>query len=183
MAYDFTVFKKNTKGVVEWLKKELSTIRTSRATASLLDAVVVDAYGAKMPIAQVASMSTEDARTLRVAPWDASLVKAIEKAISLANLGVSVTADDQGIRVHFPELTGERRAMLGKLAKERLEQARITLRVERDKVWTDVQEKERAGEIPTDDKFHAKEGLQKIMDETHAVFEDMNERKQKEILS
>ncbi len=183
MTYDFTAFKKSTKSVEEWLQKEFLSIRTGRASASLLDGVVVDAYGAKMPIMQVASMAAEDARTLRVAPWDATQIKNIEKAITFANLGVSVSVDDRGIRVHFPELTGDRRAMLAKLAKERLEQSRITLRQERDKVWTEIQEKERAGEIPEDDKFQAKEVLQKIMDETHARLEEMTERKEKEISS
>jgi ribosome recycling factor len=171
------------KGVEEWLQKEFSTIRTSRATASLLDGVFVDAYGTKMPIMQVASMASEDARTLRVAPWDATQIKAIEKAITAANLGVSVSADDQGIRVHFPELTGERRQMLVKLAKERFEDSRITLRVERDKVWNDIQDKERAGIISEDMKFQAKDVLQKIMDETNKHLEEMTEKKEKEILT
>ncbi|TSC62466.1 MAG: ribosome recycling factor [Parcubacteria group bacterium Gr01-1014_48] len=183
MAYDFAQFKKSVKGVEEWLQKEFSTIRTSRASPSLLDGVFVDAYGTKMPIMQVASMASEDARTLRVAPWDMTQVKAIEKAITVANLGVSVSVDDHGIRVHFPELTGERRAMLAKLAKERLEQARITLRQERDKVWNDIQDKEHAGSIPEDVKFQAKDALQKIMDETNKRLEEMTEKKEKEILS
>ncbi len=181
MAYDFSVFKKSTKGVEEWLQKEFLTIRTSRATASLLDGVFVDAYGTKMPIMQVASMASEDARTLRVAPWDSTQIKAIEKAITAANLGVSVTVDDQGIRVHFPELTGERRLMLAKLAKDRFEQSRITLRQERDKIWNEIQDKERDGIITEDVKFKAKEELQKIIDETNKHLEEMTEKKEKEI--
>ena len=183
MTYDFSHFKKSVKDVEEWLKREFATIRTSRATPSLLDSVFVEAYGTKMPLVQVAGITPEDARTLRVAPWDVSQVKHIEKAITLENLGVSVSVDNQGIRVHFPELTGERRHMLIKHAKEKSEQSRITLRVERDKVWTDIQEKERAGEIPEDVKFQAKDALQKIMDETNAHLEEMMERKEKEISS
>lgn len=183
MAYDFTQFRKSVTGVEEWLQKEFTSIRTSRATPSLLDGVFIEAYGTKMPITQVASMASEDARTLRVAPWDATQVKAIEKAITVANLGVSVSVDDHGIRVHFPELTGERRQMLVKLAKERFEQSRITLRQERDKVWNDIQEKERDAVITEDAKFQAKDVLQKIMDETNKHLEEMTEKKEKEILS
>ena len=89
MTYDFTAFKKSTKSVEEWLQKEFLSIRTGRASASLLDGVVVDAYGAKMPIMQVASMAAEDARTLRVAPWDATQIKNIEKALRSAEASLS----------------------------------------------------------------------------------------------
>jgi len=183
MTYSFVPFKKSAADVLEWLRKEFSGIRTGRATPSLLDGVMVDAYGAKMPIMQVASMTTEDARTLRVAPWDKGQVKGIEKAITFANLGVSVSVDDQGIRVHFPELTSERRQGLIKIAKERCEQARISLRIERDKVWSDIQEQEHTGTVTEDAKFVAKEELQKIIDATHAELEKMLERMQEEIMS
>lgn len=183
MAYNFTPFKKSVSDIEDWLKKELGGIRTGRATPRLLDGIMIDAYGTKISPTQVASMVAEDARTLRVVPWDKGQVKAIEKAITVANLGVSVSVDDAGIRVHFPELTSEGRQNLVKIAKERSEQARISLRVERDKVWSDVQEQERTGTITEDVKFTAKEELQKITDETNKHLEEIIEKKEKEIMS
>lgn len=183
MPYNFAPFKKSIIEVETWLQKEFAGIRTGRATPSLLDGVNVEAYGSKMSLPQIASMATEDARTLRVAPWDRSQVKAIEKAITLANLGVSVSVDEQGLRVHFPELTSERRQALVKIAKERSEQARISLRVERDKVWSTIQDEERAGALSEDVKFVAKDELQRMVDAAHETFDAMLKRKHNEIMS
>src|SRR4051812_40589555 len=101
MNYDFSNLKKRAKDIEEWLKKEQNQIRTGRATPALLDGITADVYGAKTPIAQVGSMSTEDPRTLRLSVWDASQIKSIEKAIVAANLGVSVAVDEKGIRISF----------------------------------------------------------------------------------
>ena len=111
MAYDFKKLKENIKGVEEWLKKEYSGLRTGIASPSILDGVVVEVYGSRMPINQLANIGIEDARVIRITPWDKSQAKAIEKAITLANLNVSVGIDDKGVRIFFPELTGERRTL------------------------------------------------------------------------
>src|SRR3989338_2838561 len=110
MAYDFSKLKTNIKETEEWLARELSGVRTGRATPALLDAVKPEAYGTRTPLRELASVSVEDARTLRVIPWDNTILKIIEKGIIDANLGVGVATDDQGLRVSFPELTSERRA-------------------------------------------------------------------------
>ena len=136
-----------------------------------------------MPISQVASLSTEDARTLRITPWDASQVKEIERAITLANLGVSSAVDDKGLRVFFPELTSERREQLLKISKQKLEEARVALRGERDKVWSDIQAKEKDGKLSEDEKFRAKDEMQKLVDEGNKKLEELAERKEKEISS
>ena len=183
MAYDFKQLKTNIAATHEWLVKEMSGIRTGRATPTLLDGVQVEAYGARMPISQVASLSTEDARTLRITPWDASQVKEIERAITLANLGVSSAVDDKGLRVFFPELTSERREQLLKISKQKLEEARVALRGERDKVWSDIQAKEKDGKLSEDEKFRAKDEMQKLIDEGNKKLEELAERKEKEISS
>ncbi len=183
MAYDFKQLKTNIAATHEWLVKEMSGIRTGRATPTLLDGVQVEAYGARMPISQVASLSTEDARTLRITPWDASQVKEIERAITLANLGVSSAVDDKGLRVFFPELTSERREQLLKISKQKLEEARVALRGERDKVWSDIQAKEKDGKLSEDEKFRAKDEMQKLVDEGNKKLEELAERKEKEISS
>src|SRR3989344_9301668 len=143
MAYDFKPFEKKIAEIVERLGKELSGVRTGRAAPAILDGVQVESYGTRLPLNQVANIAIEDARTLRVAPWDMGNVKEVERAITSANLGLSVGADERGVRVFFPELTQERRTALVKLAKERVEEARTALRVARDDVWSHIQKLER----------------------------------------
>jgi ribosome recycling factor len=181
MAYNFSPLKAKVTETEEWLKKEYQGIRTGRATPTLLDSIQVESYGSRMPLKQVGAISVEDARTLRVSPWDATQVKVIEKAIADANLGVGVSADDKGVRVTFPELTSERRDGLIKLSKDRLEHARVSLRNERDDVWNDIQEKEREGEISEDEKFRYKEEMQKMVDGGNERLDLLFKRKEEEI--
>lgn len=181
MAYDNTTFEKRTSDTVEWLTKEFTSIRTGRATPTLLDSVQFDSYGARMPIVQAGSVGIENARTIRVVPWNQDQLQDIEKAINGANLGVSVVADDKGLRVMFPELTSERRGQLLRLAKTKLEDARVSLRKERDTVIRDLENDEKAGEISKDEKFRAKEEIQKKIDEINKVLEDMFTKKETEI--
>ena len=181
MAYDFKPLEKRIADITERLGRELSGVRTGRAAPAILDGIMVESYGTRVPINQVATVSVEDARVLRIAPWDASLSKEIEKAITMANLGLSVGADEKGVRVFFPELTSERRATMVKLAKEKVEDARASLRGARDDVWSDIQKKERDGDIPEDDKFRFKDEMQKRVDAANAAFDDALARKEKEI--
>lgn len=183
MAYDFSNLKQKIKDTEEWLIKEYQNVRTGRATPALLDGVQVDSYGAMVPINQVANIGVEDARTLRITPWDVSQVKEIEKAIVNKNLGVSVSSDEKGIRTSFPELTEESRNMLIKIVKEKLEDARISLRSERDEVWSGIQKLEKDKEIGEDDKFSYKDGMQKFIDEGIWKLERIAARKEKEIVS
>ncbi len=182
MAYNFTPFKQGIKEVEEWLKKELSGIRTGKASPALLDIVKVEVYGSFMPINQVASVNLEDARSIRITPWDVSQVKPIEKAITASNLGLSVTVDDKGLRVIFPELTTERRSDLMKVVKQKLEDARKSVRLEREKVMNDVEKKEKEGGMGEDEKFRIKGDVQKIVDETNKNLESLFEKKEKEII-
>lgn len=181
MSYDFSKFKNETLEVEKWLSKEFSTIRTGMASPTLLDGVRVESYGSFLPVNQVANVGTEDARTIRISPWDTSQIKDIEKAITLADLGVSLSVDSAGLRVSFPELTSERRVLLIKTAKEKLEKARISLRAERDKVWEDIQKQEKDGEISEDEKFRLKDQMQKIVDEVKIKLDGLFEKKEKEI--
>lgn len=181
MAYNFTDFKNKLSDTEEWLKKEFSGIRTGRATPAILDGVSVEAYGSMMPINQVANISVEDARMLRVTPWDMSLVKAIEKAIMVSDLGLSASVDDKGLRVIFPDLTSERRQSLVKIAKQKLEDAKVTVRGEREKVLKDIDAKEKSKEISEDEKFRLKNELQKFLDDSNRVLEELFNKKEKEI--
>jgi ribosome recycling factor len=182
MAYNFSLFKDQIRGVEEWLKKEFSSIRTGRATLAILDAVSVDSYGSRMHINQLAGISVEDPKTIRISPWDMSQAKNIEKAILDSNLGLSVSTDEKGLRAIFPELTSERRVSLSKLAKQKHEEARINLRQEREKVWGDIQAKEKAGTIAEDEKFRLKDEMQKMVDDANKALDELADRKEKEIL-
>lgn len=181
MTYSFSVFDARAAEVVEWLAKEYTSVRTGRATPTLLDGVQVESYGTRVPLMQVGSVGVEDPRTLRVTPWDASQVKAIEKAITDADLGVSVASDDRGIRVTFPELTSERRVQLLKIAKAKLEDARVSLRQARDEVVRDLEQKEKASELTEDEKFRAKDDLQKRIDKANEQLNAMLAKKETEI--
>ena len=134
-----------------------------------------------MPLKQVATVGVEDARTLRVQPFDAALLKDIERAITAANLGVGTSSDGATVRVSFPELTSERREQLTKLAKGKLEEARTTVRVARDEAWKEIQSREKEGTLTEDDKFQLKDDLQKRVDKVNEELEKAFESKQKEM--
>jgi len=181
MPYSLSPLKGKITEIEDWLIKEFSGIRTGKATPVLLDNVLVDNYGAKTPIKFIASISVEDAKTLKVVPWEKSQVKGIETAIAQANLGLSTAPDQTGLRVIFPDLTDDRRKALLKIVGEKLEEARISLRKEREKFWNDIQEKEKSGEISEDEKFRLKDELQKFIDGGNFSFDEIVERKKKEI--
>lgn len=183
MQYNFTKLKADLAATESWLQKELGQIRTGRANPSVLDSVLVDAYGSAMPLNQVASVTSEGPRTIRIAPWDLPLVKSIEKSIVAANLGLSVAVDEKGVRVSFPELTGERRKEIVKSAKEKLEQGKIQVRKHRDAVVSDIDKKEKEGGMGKDDAFRAKADMQKLVDDANKKLADMMDKKEKEILS
>jgi len=183
MAYDFSHLHKKVDSAVEWLKKEYFVIRTGKAMPQVLDALRVDSYGSSVPINQVASVSTEDARTLRIVPYDPANSKALEKAIVSSDLGLSVSSDDRGVRVFFPELTSENRAALAKVLKNKCEQAHVSLRAERDAVWSDIQSEEKKGEIGEDEKFLYKEEMEKIIGRGNNIIDGLFEKKEQEILN
>jgi len=182
MAYDFSEFKKVSESTLNWLKSEYTGIHTGRASPSVLDKVTVSAYGTPQPINQLATISIEDSRNLRITPWDKNVAKDIDSAIRESNLGLSVSADSDGLRVSFPELTSERRNMLSKVIKEKLEEARIAVRSEREKVLNTLDRQEKDGSLSKDDKFRSKGELQKLVDEANKNLEELSRKKEADIL-
>ena len=180
MAYDFSALKTHVKETEEWLSRELAGIRTGRATPTLLDGVKADAYGSRMPLRELGSISVEDARTLRIIPWDKSVVKAIEKGITEADLGVGVSVDDQGLRVSFPELSSERRTQLTKLASDKTEQARVTLRSHRTDAIKEIERLQKEG-MSEDQAKRDKAELQKLIDAANESLANLLEKKEGEI--
>ncbi len=176
-----TDIKQKFKEVTDWLVKEYAGIRTGQATPAILDSIKVESYGSYMPIQQIGSIGIEDVRTLRVVPWDASQVSAIEKAIRDSDIGVSVMSDSAGLRVIFPELTSERRLQLLKLAKSKQEDARISVRSIRDEEMKNIESKFKANEMGEDDKFTQKEMIQKSVEETNNSLETLFISKEREL--
>lgn len=162
--------------------REYTQLNIGRASPMVLDGISVESYGSYVPLKNVASISIEDPKTLRIAPWDKNQIKAIEKAIIASNLGLSVATDDLGIRVIFPQLTTETRQTLVKVLKEKLEESRIVVRRERETVFRDIEAKEKEGKMTEDERFRAKEELQKIIGETNNNLEAIFEKKQTEVM-
>ncbi|MDE2031202.1 MAG: ribosome recycling factor [Patescibacteria group bacterium] len=177
MAYNTQNFKINLKKIEEWLSKEYSQVHTGRATPLVLDSITVDSYGSHMPIKNVAGITIEDPKTLRVAPWDKNQIKDIENAIMAANLGLSIVSDSDGVRVIFPMLTTENRTKLVKVLKEKLEDARISVRKERG------DELDKISDMPEDDLKRTKEDIQKCVDESNNNLEAIFSKKEKEIMN
>jgi ribosome recycling factor len=182
MQYNFSVFKNDLKKVEDFLSKEYSQLNVGRASPMILDSISVESYGQFMPIKNIASVSIEDPKTLRIAPWDKNQVKDIERAIVAANLGISVATDDAGMRVIFPQLTTETRERLVKVLREKLEDSRITVRKERENILSTITAQEKEGKMTEDELFRAKEELQKIINEVNNNLEAVFEKKEKEVM-
>jgi ribosome recycling factor len=167
---------------IEVVKKEFAGLRTGRASIALLDPVMVDAYGQKMPLNQVASVSTPEARLISVSVWDKGLAKSVEKAIREANLGLNPVSDGTLIRVPIPPLTAERRTELTKVAHKYAEQARVAIRnVRRD--GNEVLKKlEKDHKISQDEHRRYHDDVQKMTDQYVAKIDDMLKHKEHEIM-
>jgi ribosome recycling factor len=179
--FNFQEVKEKIKDIEGWLSKELSTIRTGRATPLILDFVEVDAYGQKMSIKELANITVEDVKTIRVEPWDQSVSKNIEKAIESSNLGLSLAPFEKGLRVIFPELTAERREQFVKVVKSKLEEGRISLRALRDKTSKAIDDKEKEGGMGEDQKFRLKDDLQKMINDGNQKLEELATKKETDI--
>lgn len=182
MAYNFTDIEKKKDEIVDWLNGEYRSIQTGRATPQVLDLVHIDLYGARTPIAHTGSINIEDPRTLRVSPWDKTVIGQMEKAINDADLGLSVSSDDQGLRVHFPALTTETRQKLVKLLKDRLEDARIRVRALREETNKDIDVRGKEGDYGEDERIRYRDEMQKIVDAANAELESTFSKKEKEIM-
>jgi ribosome recycling factor len=167
--------------VKQWLAKELSTLRTGRASITILDGVFVESYGAFSPINQVASITVEDAKTIRITPWDKTVVKGIEQAIQKADLGLSVMSNGIDVRVIFPDLTTETRLNLVKQGYKKIEEAKVSIRSERSDAIKKLEQFAKDNSISEDDTNRYKEEVQKIIDPGVADFDTMGALKEKEI--
>lgn len=171
MSFNFKPFEDATKNTKDWLSKEYASLHTGAASPMVLDGIMVDSYGTRQPIKNVASISIEDPKTLRVVPWDKQQLKEIEKEIITSDLGLSVAIDTTGLRVIFPMLTTETREKLVKVLKTKLEDARVTVRKERENSLREIDRMAREGEMSEDEKVRAKDRIQSLVDETNSGLE------------
>lgn len=173
---------KNMENALESAAKELASIRTGRATISLLDGINVDYYGAKSPINQVASVSIPEARLMVIQPWDKSIIGEVERAILKADLGLNVNSDGNVIRITIPELTEERRKELVKLSKKLSEEGKIAIRNIRRDANSALRNMEKSGDLPEDDSRKEQSDVQDLTDEHIAKIDEMIQAKEKEIM-
>ena len=164
-------------------KDELSHIRTSRASVSLLETIKVECYGTKMPIPQIATVNVVEGKMLVIQPWDINLIKEIEKAIQKSDLGINPTNDGKTIRLVMPPLTEERRKELIKVAGRLAEDARIAIRNIRRDVLDKFKTAKKKGEISEDDYIQLEKKVQKLTDEYIKKIEETLKEKEKEILA
>jgi ribosome recycling factor len=164
---------------LEAVRREFATVRTGKATTSLLDLVRVEAYGSEMPLNQVASVAAPEPKLLTVQPWDKGLLKAIEKALLASDLGLTPSNDGNLIRLPLPPLTEERRKELVKVVHKYAEEGRVSVRHARTEAITKIK---KAEHVSDDDKKHAEKEVQKLHDEHIKLVDEVVKAKEKEIM-
>jgi len=183
MSENTQVYEEKMKRSVESFEAELNTIRVGRANPHVLDKLTVNYFGVETPLNQVGNVSVPEARMLVIQPWDASLLKQIEKAIQASDLGINPTNDGKLIRLVFPELTQERRNSLAKDVKKKGEDFKVAVRNVRRDGMEALKKLEKKGELTEDDLDEAEEELQKLTDKYIVEIDKRSEAKNKEILS
>ncbi len=181
--YDKADVERRMNGAVESLKGDLQGLRTGRANTSLLDPVVVEVYGAMMPLNQVATVSAPEPRMLSVQVWDKSNMTPVEKGIAHANLGLNPIIDGQTLRLPIPDLTQDRRKELAKLADQYAEKAKIAIRNVRRDAMESLKTDEKKKEISEDERKRSEDEVQKLTDRYVADTDEAAAKKKQEILT
>ena len=180
---DYKEFTRKMEKTVEVLISDFDAVRAGRANAKVLDRITVPYYGAESPIAQVASISSPDARTLVIQPWDNSLLKALEKAIQSSELGINPQNDGRVIRLVFPQLTEERRKDLTKQVRKYAEESKVAIRnIRRDAVDT-FKKAQKKSEITEDDLKKAEKDIQEMTDKYTKKIDELCAAKEKELMA
>ena len=183
MSTETKPYEDRMKKSVEALEKDLDTIRAGRANPRVLDRIMVDYYGSPTPVNQVGNVTVPEARLLQIAPYDASTLKEVEKAIMASDLGITPTNDGKVIRLSFPELTEERRKSLAKDVKKKGEDAKVALRNVRREAMDAFKKKQKSGDLTEDDLKDLESEIQKLTDKYVSEMDKRVETKNKEILT
>jgi len=167
---------------IDYLKGEFLKVKTSRATPIMIENIEINCYDQKMPLKELASIDIPQPRSIIVRPWDHSILREIEKGIR-SSTSFSPMIDSDIIRINIPPLSEEQRKEYVKIINEKAEESRISIRLNRGKIWAEIQEMEKKGEIPENDKFRAKDELQKLIDEYNEKIEELRKTKEQEIMT
>lgn len=177
-TFDFDPFKEQMQNALEALGREFGRVRSGRASPSLVDKVLVEAYGSEMPMSQVATVSVPEARSIVIQPFDKSNLSSIERAIHKANLGVTPSNDGNLIRLNLPALTEERRKEYVKMVKAKAEDAKVSLRQARRDVLEDIKK----GDFPEDESKRLSDQAQKLVDQFTEKVDSATNAKEKELM-
>ncbi len=167
---------------VDFLKRELAKVRTSRPSPAIVEDIMIDCFGQKFPLKQLATISIEKGRQILIQPWDKSYIESIVRTLEKVKRGFNISVQNNTIRISLPPLTQEYREELIKLVSQKKEDATKTIRRWRDEAWSKIQRLQREGIISEDEKFKAKKELQKIIDEYNEEIKNLVEKKKKEIM-
>lgn len=179
---DLADIKRRMNGAIENLKSEFKGLRTGRASVNLLDPVVVDAYGAQMPINQIGTVSTPESRLISVHVWDKGLVASVEKAIRNSGIGLNPIVDGDTLRIPIPELNEERRVELTKLAKNYSEHSKVAVRNVRRDGMESIKHMEKDGDISQDEQKILGDDIQKLTDDAVKAIDEVTASKEEEIM-
>jgi ribosome recycling factor len=183
MNYDFTKAKEAFADAEAYLKQEYLQISTGRANPALLDSLNIDSYGSQQPIKNVASITVEDARSMKITPWDKSHIQLIEKALHDSQLPFSISVDDSGVRVNIPQLTEENKIGIIKILKEKLESARVKVRNIRQDTMKEIEQGEKDGLYAEDARKRSEEELQKLVDASNKNLDEIFKSKEESVMS
>jgi len=179
---DLSDLKRRMDGAINAFKSDIASLRTGRASANVLDPVMVEAYGSRVPLNQVANITVPEARMLGVSIWDKSMVNAVDRAIRESNLGLNPIVDGQNLRIPLPELNEERRKSLVKVAHDYTEKAKIAVRNVRRDGMDSLKKAEKDGDIGQDISRSQSEKVQKMTDEMISDIDRLLADKEKEIM-
>ncbi len=184
MYEDITdALKDRVEKTIEFFKSEIASLRTGRASSALVEDVKVDYFGQLTPLNQIASITIQQPSTIVIKPWDKNAIAPIETAITNSKLGLAPIAESDFIRINIPSLTQERREQLIKILGQKAEEAKISIRQERESIMKEIDKKEKEGSFTEDDKFKSKEIIQKLVDEYNNEIKEIKDKKENDILN
>ena len=183
MPVDFKEYARRMDKALEHVQEEFSAVRAGRANAKVLDRITVEYYGSETPLNGVATISSPDARTLVIPPWDTKLLKDIQKAIQTSDLGINPQNDGRVIRLVFPQLTEDRRKELVKQIKKYAEEAKVAMRNIRRDGMDYVKKLKKNSEITEDDQKKAEKDLQDLLDKMIKKVDEVTAAKEKELMA
>ncbi|MDP4001127.1 MAG: ribosome recycling factor [bacterium] len=168
---------------VEYLRTELSTLRTGRASSGLVESLIIDYYETKTPLLQLAQITIPESRVITIQPYDKAALPAIEKAIQASTLGINPANEGSLIRLVIPPMTEERRKDMVKTVSQMSEKARVAVRNIREEIWKEIQKQEKDGKMSEDEQSNAKEELQEVVNEKNEEIKKISEAKEKEVMT